>query len=146
VAAAGIAAQDQQLCLTSLQRRLVKTGGRRIKHARYHWLLLAESYLTRRLFGAMVGRVAASPVPAGERNRLWQPRNRSPASPARQQCLKETLPEAVETCFQEPGRAVGSRWDNLGTKREMEGFAGRRMGVYSGPLDGQNSKSGVSRT
>jgi len=27
--------------LTSLQQRLVKTGGRLIKHARYYWLLLA---------------------------------------------------------------------------------------------------------
>src|SRR5437870_3224131 len=36
--------------LTSLQQRLVKTGGRLIKHARYYWLLLAESHLTRRLF------------------------------------------------------------------------------------------------
>jgi len=27
--------------LTSLQHRLVKTGGRLIKHARYHWLALA---------------------------------------------------------------------------------------------------------
>ncbi len=36
--------------LTSLQPRLVKTGGRLIKHARYYWLLLAESHLTRRLF------------------------------------------------------------------------------------------------
>ncbi|WP_414645309.1 transposase [Candidatus Binatus sp.] len=33
--------------LTSLQQRLVKTGGRLIKHARYYWLLLAESQLTR---------------------------------------------------------------------------------------------------
>jgi FAD/FMN-containing dehydrogenase len=45
--------------LTSLQQRLVKTGGRLVKHARYYWLLLAESHLTRRLFGAMVGRIAA---------------------------------------------------------------------------------------
>lgn len=37
--------------LTSLQQRLVKTGGRLVKHARYYWLLLAESHLTRRLFG-----------------------------------------------------------------------------------------------
>ena len=51
--------------LTSLQQRLVKTGGRIIKHARYYWLLLAESHLTRRLFGAMVGRIAVLPVPAG---------------------------------------------------------------------------------
>jgi hypothetical protein len=31
--------------LTSLQQRLVKTGGRLLKHARYYyWLLLAESH------------------------------------------------------------------------------------------------------
>jgi len=47
--------------LTSLQR-LVKTGGRLVKHARYYWLMLAESHLTRRLF---VGRIAALPVFAG---------------------------------------------------------------------------------
>ncbi len=51
--------------LTSLQQRLVKTGGRLIKHARYYWLLLAESRLTRRLFGAMLGRIAALSSPAG---------------------------------------------------------------------------------
>jgi hypothetical protein len=51
--------------LTSLQQRLVKTGGRLIKHARYYWLLLAESGLTRRLFGAMVRRMEALPMPAG---------------------------------------------------------------------------------
>lgn len=51
--------------LTSLQQRLVKTGGRLVKHARYYWLLLAESHLTRRLFGAMVRRIAALPVPDG---------------------------------------------------------------------------------
>jgi len=51
--------------LTSLQQRLVKTGGRLIKHARYYWLLLAESHLTRRLFAGMLGKIAALPVPAG---------------------------------------------------------------------------------
>ena len=51
--------------LTSLQQRLVKTGGRLLKHARYYWLLLAESHLTRRLFGAMVQRMAALPIPTG---------------------------------------------------------------------------------
>jgi len=50
---------------TSLQQRLVKTGSRLIKHARYYWLLLAESGLTRRLFGAMVRRIAALPVATG---------------------------------------------------------------------------------
>jgi hypothetical protein len=51
--------------LTSLQQRLVKTGGRLIKHARYYWLLLAESHLTRRLFGSMVRRMAALLLPTG---------------------------------------------------------------------------------
>jgi hypothetical protein len=49
--------------LTGLQQRLVKTGGRLIKHARYYWLLLAESHLTRRLFGAMLGRIARLQFP-----------------------------------------------------------------------------------
>ncbi len=51
--------------LTSLQHRLVKTGGRLIKHARYYWLLLAESHLTRRLFGSVLRRIAALASPAG---------------------------------------------------------------------------------
>jgi len=51
--------------LTSLQQRLVKTGGRLVKHARYYWLLLAESHLTRRLFGSMVRRIDALAVATG---------------------------------------------------------------------------------
>jgi hypothetical protein len=51
--------------LTSLQQRWVKTGGRLIKHARYYWLLLAESHLTRRLFASMLGRIAGLSLPAG---------------------------------------------------------------------------------
>jgi hypothetical protein len=51
--------------LTSLQQRLVKTGGRLVKHARYYWLLLAESHLPRRLFAGMLAKIAALPAPAG---------------------------------------------------------------------------------
>ena len=51
--------------LTSLQHRLMKTGGRLLKHARYYWLLLAEGHLNRKLFGAMLGRIWALPVPGG---------------------------------------------------------------------------------
>jgi hypothetical protein len=51
--------------LTSLQQRLVKTGGRLVKHARYYWLLLAESHLTRRLFGSMARRITVRSLPAG---------------------------------------------------------------------------------
>ena len=50
---------------TSLQRRLVKTGGRLVKHARYYWMLLAEGYLSRRLFGSMLRIIAALPLPDG---------------------------------------------------------------------------------
>ena len=66
VAAAGAAEENRHWSLTSLQQRLVKTGGRLVKHARYYWLLLlAESHLTRRLFGGMLRRIAALPSPAG---------------------------------------------------------------------------------
>jgi Transposase DDE domain group 1 len=51
--------------LTSLQQRLVKTGGRLVKHARYYWLLLAEGHLNRRRFEAMLGRIALLPIPTG---------------------------------------------------------------------------------
>ena len=51
--------------LTSLQQRLVKTGGLLIKHARYYWLLLAESHLTRRLFASMLGRINGLSLPSG---------------------------------------------------------------------------------
>jgi hypothetical protein len=51
--------------LTSLQQRLLKTGARLVKHARYYWPLLAESHLTRRLFGAMVWRIESLRLPAG---------------------------------------------------------------------------------
>jgi len=51
--------------LTSLQQRLVKTGGRLVKHARYYWLYLAEGHLNRRRFGAMLGRIALVPTPTG---------------------------------------------------------------------------------
>jgi hypothetical protein len=59
--------------LTSLQPRLVKTSGRLIKHARTYWLLLAESHLTRRLFGAMLGKITALPLPAGQES-CWPER------------------------------------------------------------------------
>ena len=51
--------------MTSLQQRLVKTGGRLIKHARYYGLLLAESHLTRRLFGTLLQKIPALPSPTG---------------------------------------------------------------------------------
>jgi hypothetical protein len=40
---------------------MVKTGGRLIKHARYYWLLLTESLLTRRLLAGMLVNIATLP-------------------------------------------------------------------------------------
>jgi len=60
--------------LTSLQQRLVKTGGRLIKHARYYWLLLAESHLTWRLFGSILRRLEALPRNQSERRRRLRER------------------------------------------------------------------------
>ena len=51
--------------LTSLQQRLVKTGGRLVKHARYYWLLLAEGHLHRQLFGQILWLIWALPTPSG---------------------------------------------------------------------------------
>lgn len=57
--------------MTSLQHMLLKTGGRLLKHPCLYWLLLAESHLTRRLFRAMLGRIAALPLPAAWAR--WRP-------------------------------------------------------------------------
>jgi len=54
--------------LTSLQQRLVKTGGQLIKHARYYWLLLAESHLRDGSLGTCCkrsGRYVAGGIRAG---------------------------------------------------------------------------------
>jgi len=51
--------------LTSLQQRLVKTGGRLIKHPQYYWLVLAERHLTRRLFASLVRQIGALEVATG---------------------------------------------------------------------------------
>ena len=64
MAAAGAAAAGRHL-VAHLQQRLVNTGGRLIKYARYYWSLLAESHLTRRLFAGMLAKIAMLPSPAG---------------------------------------------------------------------------------
>ena len=61
----GLPPRIKSWSLTSLQQRLVKTGGRLIKHARYYWLLFAEGHLNRRLFDDMLRRIWALPVPGG---------------------------------------------------------------------------------
>jgi hypothetical protein len=53
---------------TSLQQPLVKTGSRLVKHARYYWLLLAESHLRRRPFGSTWGGLRRSRCQRGGRS------------------------------------------------------------------------------
>ena len=65
VAAAGAAEEDRKLVADQLQQRLVKTGARLVRHARYYWLMLAESHLTKRLFGSMVRRIGTLTVASG---------------------------------------------------------------------------------
>ena len=65
VAVAGTPRRIDKWSLTCLQQRLLKTGGRLLKHARYYWLLLAESHLKRRLFESRVRRIELLPWPAG---------------------------------------------------------------------------------
>ena len=61
----GLPRRIKSWSLTSLQQRLMKTGGRLVKHARYYWLLLAEGHLNRKLFGDMLHRIWALPLPSG---------------------------------------------------------------------------------
>ena len=61
----GLPPRIKSWSLTSLQQRLMKTGGRLVQHARYDWLLPAEGRLNRRLFGDMLGRIWALPLPSG---------------------------------------------------------------------------------
>ncbi len=53
-----------RLVAYSLQQRVVKTGGRLVKHARYYWLMLAEGHQTRTRFSAMLHRIALLPIAA----------------------------------------------------------------------------------
>ena len=47
-----------------------------------------------------------------------------PSEPRHAAVFEKTLSEAVVAHFQNPGRAVGSRWDNLGTKQERKASLG----------------------
>src|SRR5271169_5458749 len=65
VAAAGVTKANRELVAHEFTATTGEDGGRLVKHARYYWLLLAESHLTRRLFGSMVRRIAVLSPPAG---------------------------------------------------------------------------------
>ena len=65
MAEARAAATDQELVADELATAAVEDGADGFKHARYYWLLLADGHLNRKLFGDMLGRIWALPVPGG---------------------------------------------------------------------------------
>ena len=64
VAAAGAAEGNQNVVVDQFATTVGEDLCRLVKHSRYYWLLLAESHLTRRLFGSMLRRMEARPAPA----------------------------------------------------------------------------------
>ena len=90
--------------LTSLQQRLVKTGGRLVKHARSYWLLLAESHLTRaavwgdapaNLGAARTGRLTADGV-----TRPWATTGRNVGE------VSKKRPRTTAVCSARPSRTA----------------------------------------
>jgi hypothetical protein len=61
----GPAEGDRELVSDQFAAAAGEDRGRLIKHARYYWLMLAESHLTRRLFGSMVRRIGTLAVATG---------------------------------------------------------------------------------
>ena len=51
--------------LHDVQAYEAELDSKKYQAAKDYWLLLAESHLTRRLFGTMLRRIAALPLPAG---------------------------------------------------------------------------------
>ena len=87
--------------LTSLQQRLVKTGGRLVKHAQYFWLLLAESHLTR-----PVRSYAAAELGAARARRL------------RARRLEQGCPASETRGDRCPRKCFGTEGQSIGCQRE----------------------------
>ena len=110
---------------TSLQPRLVKTGGQLVKHVRYYWLLLAESHLTRRLFGAMVGRIDAASV--GITQAVAAPKKTVPISPRKGEVSEKAGPGSRSNGFSGPGEGrLGAGGTPLGERLCPEGLTGSK--------------------
>ena len=89
--------------LTSLQQRLVQTGGRLVKHARYYWLLLAEGHLT--------GGCSATCCGGSGRCRCRQADARPSATPG------EQMAQVWERCLRNDLKA---RLQSVGRQRELK--------------------------
>jgi hypothetical protein len=122
--------------LTSLQQRLVKTG------ARYYWLLLAESHLTRRLFASMLGRIRWTAASVGIAQ-VAAPRKTIPLPLWNGEVSEKAGSGAGsgfpgQRVFITRGRAVGNRWEPLVKKPVPRGLDWKQSGVYSQPPEVPN--------
>jgi hypothetical protein len=92
----------QDWSLTSLQQRLIKTGGRLIRHARYFTLQLAESYLTGPLFRQILRRIERLAWHPHDRGRRLEALRGPPAA--------EVSPRAAMTGHLVSSEAPSVRW------------------------------------
>ena len=101
----GLPKRIKSWSLSSLQHRLLKTGGRLVRHARYYWLVLAEGYLNRRLFGEMLRRIWALPLPSGQPPglRVW---NRSAMARYVGGVSEKSPSQEPESLFLRPNRVI----------------------------------------
>ena len=134
------AAQDQEPSLTSLQHRLMKTGGRWSSTPRYYWLLIGGGNLNRRLFGDMlrgsgrclcpVGSVARARI-----NSFWLQNGFAGAVSAG--AVQSAQPVCERT--DEPWRLSAEVMCRV--QREKTWYSGR-TGVYCREYQGQNGNPG----
>jgi len=108
--------------LASPQQRLVKTGGRLVRHARYFWLLLPEGHLTRWLFGAVLRRLEVLPGARGVVARLLR-LTRAGRRP-RGTCLRKWLP--ARPCPEVGGHRNQDLGDDPKAIGETRRYFGRR--------------------
>ena len=129
--------------LTSLQQRLVKTGGRLVKHARYYWLLLAESHLTRRFICQHAGADRWTVASVGMAQAAT-PKKPIPISARKGEVSEKAGSGSRDDRFSGPGKgwlgAGGTLWEK---KPCPEGSTGGNRGVYSQPPEGQKTNSGL---
>ena len=128
--------------LTSLQHRLMKTGGRLVKHARYYWLLLAEGHLNRRA----VRRHAAQDLGAAAAKRVALTGRGSTVFGSKRFRKEQCRPErrsarSINVCerMDEPWRLPAEVMCRV--QREKTWYSGQRGGILS-PCQGQNGNPG----
>ena len=114
------------------------------EHARYYWLLLAESHLTRRLFADRLRKIAALPSPAGQGERRAEQISMTTLG-RREKCLRNHSPRVALPAGGETGPSR-RRWKHSWTKTRLNPCRGRLSGIYIElELERQNGNSCLTR-